>query len=265
MSMTANLDSQPRRAQFPATDPVFDSLGATHNVTVPLRRPERIRGAIQWRCPLRIILPTECQRGNHGNDAFDPTGKLTTITPAGGAAETVGTAAGDVSSIALNFNNPLTDGANNLNMQWNMLGSAGLPSISQINKASGLSGVTANGNAAGTCTGFTIGSDGTVTSQYTSGTEDVGQVALANMTNLQGLRCWVTGITQRRWPAARPRQVCPEAADWARCRIRALEASNVNISSEFSDLIVAQRAFEANAKSVTTFDTVTQDTINMVH
>ena len=45
----------------------------------------------------------------------------------------------------------------------------------------------------------------------------------------------------------------------------ALEASNVNISTEFSDLIIAQRAFEANAKSVTTFDTVTQDTINMVH
>jgi flagellar hook protein FlgE len=45
----------------------------------------------------------------------------------------------------------------------------------------------------------------------------------------------------------------------------ALEESNVNISAEFSNLIVAQRAFEANAKSITTFDTVTQDTINMVH
>jgi flagellar hook protein FlgE len=45
----------------------------------------------------------------------------------------------------------------------------------------------------------------------------------------------------------------------------ALEASNVNISTEFPQLIIAQRAFEANAKSVTTFDTVTQDTINMVH
>ncbi len=44
-----------------------------------------------------------------------------------------------------------------------------------------------------------------------------------------------------------------------------LEASNVNISAEFSDLIVAQRAFEANAKAVTTFDTVTQETINMIH
>jgi flagellar hook protein FlgE len=41
--------------------------------------------------------------------------------------------------------------------------------------------------------------------------------------------------------------------------------SNVNISQEFSDLIVAQRAFEANSKAVTTFDTVTQETINMIH
>jgi flagellar hook protein FlgE len=45
----------------------------------------------------------------------------------------------------------------------------------------------------------------------------------------------------------------------------ALEASNVIISSEFANLIIARRAFEANARSVTTFDPVTQDTINMVH
>jgi flagellar hook protein FlgE len=44
-----------------------------------------------------------------------------------------------------------------------------------------------------------------------------------------------------------------------------LEASNVNISAEFSNLIIAQRAFEANSKAVTTFDTVTQETINMIH
>jgi flagellar hook protein FlgE len=45
----------------------------------------------------------------------------------------------------------------------------------------------------------------------------------------------------------------------------ALEESNVNISQEFSNLIIAQRAFEANSKTVTTFDTVTQETINMIH
>jgi flagellar hook protein FlgE len=44
-----------------------------------------------------------------------------------------------------------------------------------------------------------------------------------------------------------------------------LEQSNVDISTEFANLIVAQRAFEANSKTVTTFDTVTQETINMIH
>jgi len=39
----------------------------------------------------------------------------------------------------------------------------------------------------------------------------------------------------------------------------------VDISTEFSNLIVAQRAFEANSKSITTFDTVTQDTLNLIH
>jgi flagellar hook protein FlgE len=48
------------------------------------------------------------------------------------------------------------------------------------------------------------------------------------------------------------------------CRGGALELSNVDIATEFANLIVAQNAFEANSKSVTTFDTIAQDTINLV-
>ena len=43
-----------------------------------------------------------------------------------------------------------------------------------------------------------------------------------------------------------------------------LEASNVDISTEFANLIVAQRSFEADAKAVTTFDQVSQDTIALI-
>lgn len=43
----------------------------------------------------------------------------------------------------------------------------------------------------------------------------------------------------------------------------ALEQSNVDIATEFAKMIVAQRGFQANAKVVTTFDQVTQDTINL--
>jgi flagellar hook protein FlgE len=44
-----------------------------------------------------------------------------------------------------------------------------------------------------------------------------------------------------------------------------LENSNVDISTQFSDLIVAQQAFEASSKAITTFDSVSQETINMIH
>jgi flagellar hook protein FlgE len=44
----------------------------------------------------------------------------------------------------------------------------------------------------------------------------------------------------------------------------ALEQSNVNIATEFSNLIVAQRAFEADAKTMTTFDTIAHDVMEMI-
>jgi flagellar hook protein FlgE len=43
-----------------------------------------------------------------------------------------------------------------------------------------------------------------------------------------------------------------------------LESSNVNISTEFTNLIVAQRAFEANSKTVTTFDTISEDVLALI-
>jgi flagellar hook protein FlgE len=150
-------------------------------------------------------------------------------------------------------------------MQWNLLSSGGTPTISQTDEASAVSGTTANGNFAGTSTGFTIDSDGTVTAQYTSGTEIVGQVALANMTNLQGLQLLGNGDYATTLASGTATIGVSGSGGLGTIQDSALEASNVNISSEFSDLIVAQRAFEANAKSVTTFDTVDQDTINMVH
>jgi flagellar hook protein FlgE len=263
MSMTANLDSE-ATSPFPATVPVVDSLGATHNVTVTFTQT----GANMWNYSAALPAADFANGVSTpitGTMQFDPTGQLTTITPTAGVAETVGTAPGDVSSIALDFANPMTDGANELNLQWNMLGSAGLPTISQTDEASGLSGVAANGNAAGTCEGFTIGSDGTVTAQYTSGTQIVGQVALADVTNLQGLQLLGNGNYATTLASGPATAGVSGSGGLGTIQDSALEASNVNISSEFSNLIVAQRAFEANAKSVTTFDTVTQDTINMVH
>jgi flagellar hook protein FlgE len=262
-SMTANLDSEATSA-FPATVSVYDSLGASHNVTITYT--ETAPGAWTYSAALPAAdFANGVSTPITGTLNFDPDGNLISVAQGAGAPQNVGAAPGDISSIPLNFNNALADGANNLNLSWNLLGSSGTPTISQVDEASAVSGTTANGNAAGTCTGFTIGSDGTVTAQYTSGTEVVGQIALANMTNLQGLNLEADGEYQATLASGTASVGAAGSGGLGGIQDSALEDSNVNISSEFSDLIIAQRGFEADSKAVTTFDTVAQDTINMIH
>jgi flagellar hook protein FlgE len=262
-SMTANLDSEPTGA-FPATVSVYDSLGASHNVTITYT--QTAPGTWTYSAALPAAdFANGVSTPITGTLNFDQNGNLLSVAQGANPAVPVGTAAGDISSIPLNFNNPLADGANNLNMSWNLLGAGGTPTISQVDEASALSGTTANGNGAGTCTGFTIGSDGTVTAQYTSGTQVVGQVALANMTNLQGLNLQSDGEYQTTLASGTASVGAAGSGGLGGIQDSALEDSNVNISSEFSDLIIAQRGFEADSKAVTTFDTVAQDTINMIH
>ncbi|MGA3082590.1 MAG: flagellar hook-basal body complex protein [Terracidiphilus sp.] len=160
----------------------------------------------------------------------------------------------------------LSDGAATMNLTWNLFGSAGAGNISQTAAASSTSSTNQNGYTSGEYQSFAIGSDGTVAATYSNGqTQNVGQLALATIASQQGLVD--VGSTEFQTSNASGQATVGVAGVGGRGMLEgsSLEASNVNISAEFSDLIVAQRAFEANAKSVTTFDTVTQETINMIH
>jgi|CZKF01.1.fsa_nt_gi flagellar hook-basal body protein len=160
-----------------------------------------------------------------------------------------------------------TDSAATMNMTWDLFGASGSGNISQTAAAkSGQSGQNQNGYTSGENNGFTIGSDGTVSATYSNGqSQNVGQLAIATVSNQQGLVDM--GSTQYQATANSGLATVGVASSGGRGSLEgsSLEASNVNISAEFSNLIIAQRAFEANSKAVTTFDTVTQETINMIH
>jgi flagellar hook protein FlgE len=267
LNMTANLNNTTAvGTQFPAQVTVYDSLGQAHVATVTFT-PTAVAGTWDYSVALPAAdFASGVSTPVTGTMSFDQNGNQTTIDPTGAPApETVGTAAGDAQSIPLQFNG-LADGANALNIQWNLLGSAGTPTISQVDTASAVSATSQNGYASGQYQSFSIGSDGTVTASYSNGQQqNVGQLALANVTNLQGLSLLGDGDYATTRASGTAVVGTSGTAGLATVQDDALEASNVNISTEFSNLIIAQRAFEANAKSVTTFDTVTQDTINMVH
>ena len=262
-SMTANLDSASTTA-FPASVTVYDSLGASHTATVTYTQT----GTNTW--SYSAALPAADFTSGvstpiTGTMTFDSSGNLSTITPTGGTASTVGAATGDTSSIPLSFTG-LANGAANLNIGWNLLSSGGTPTISQEDTASALSAAPANGYAAGVCSGFTIGSDGTVSATYSNGqTQAVGQLAVANVTNDQGLTLEGNGTYATTQASGAASIGTSGTGGLGTIKDSTLEESNVNISAEFSDLIIAQRGFEANSKAITTFDTITQETINMIH
>ncbi len=191
-----------------------------------------------------------------------------------GSANSSGTLAfdsnGNLVSPTANLSNitftGLTDNAAPMNMTWGLFGSTGTGEVSQTAAASGQSAQNQNGYTSGEYNGFKIGSDGTLTATYSNGqSQAVGQVALASVSNLQGLAD--VGSTEYQATNASGLATVGVAGTGGLGTLEgsSLEASNVNISAEFSDLIVAQRAFEANSKAVTTFDTITQETINMIH
>lgn len=199
-----------------------------------------------------------------GNIVQDP------IASASAAGTLTFNANGNLSSPATNISGitfaGLADGAAALNMTWNLYGANGTSNISQTASASSTSSTNQNGYATGNYQSFSIGADGTISVAYSNGQNlNIGQIAIATVSNEQGLV--KLGSTEYATSSASGAATVGVAGTGGRGALEgsSLEASNVNISTEFSNLIVAQRAFEANAKSVTTFDQVTQDTINMVH
>jgi flagellar hook protein FlgE len=160
----------------------------------------------------------------------------------------------------------LSDGAATVNLNFNLFGADGTGNISQTASASSTSATSQNGFASGQYESFAIDSSGVIAATYSNGqTQNVGQLAIATVNNEQGLVDM--GSTEYQTTTASGDASVGIAGAGGRGTIQgsSLEASNVNISAEFSDLIVAQRAFEANSKAVTTFDTVTEETINMIH
>jgi flagellar hook protein FlgE len=263
--ITANLNSTSAvGTTFPAAVTVYDSQGDPHTVTVTYTKTATNTWSYSAALPAAdftggISTPVT------GSLIFGANGNLATVTPQAGTVTTVGTATTDISSIPLSFAN-LADGAKDLSIGWNLLGSNGASTISQQDSASTVSAAPANGYTAGVYQGFTVSANGTVMASYSNGQQQaVGQLALANMTNLQGLTQLGNGEFATTTASGVASIGVSGTNGLGTIQDSALEESNVNISAEFSDLIIAQRGFEANSKAMTTFDTITQETINMIH
>ena len=251
VQLTTNLDASANIGDtFSSTMTVYDSLGARHVLTFNYAKT----GPGAWDYSVTIPAADVGRTGNpivvqNGNLTFDANGNLTTP-----AADVAGITIGGAAA-------PLANGAAPLTFTWQLYDNAnGL--LTQVAAPSSTSSQNQNGTDSGSLVKFTIGSDGIITGSFSNGkTQALGQLALATFANNDGLE--LQGNTDFAPTLASGQAVVgvPGAGGRGTLSGGALELSNVDIATEFANLIVAQRGFEANAKAVTTFDQITQDTI----
>jgi flagellar hook-basal body protein len=248
ISATVNLNATASvGTTFTTPITIFDSLGQSHQAAIVYDKT----GTSTWN--YEVTLPPGDAAGvpvnNVGTLTFDSNGNLTSPT-------------GSVAGISFPG---MADGAADLTLNWDLDGGGSTPTVTQLASANSNNTVKQDGFASGDYTGFTVDAGGVIAAHFSNGQErTVAQIAVATVPNAMGLAA--TDGNNFQVTVASGQAIAGIAGTGGRGTVDdgALEQSNVNISTEFSDLIIAQRAFEANSKTMTTFDTISQDVMAMV-
>ncbi len=254
VNMRFNLDSGsavPAVAPFDTADPntynwstaatIYDSLGNSHVLTSYYVKGTPVAPATDTPWAVHTDLDSSGVAHNIGTLTFNSSGALT--APASGALADTWTPTG---------------GAAAMNYSMDFSGST------QFGSESTVTSLDQDGYAPGRLSGVRIDDTGIVFANYTNGQALVlGQVALANFANPQGLAPIGNTAWNETFSSGQPVVGAPQTGSRGALQSGALEDSNVDLSSELVNLIIAQRDYQANAKTIETSNAVTQTIINL--
>jgi flagellar hook protein FlgE len=237
---------------------VIDSLGNTQTLTITFTKDPAT--PLQWN--YQVTIPGNATTAGTpgtptpllatpGTVTFDPSGQLVSPSAAAGGVP-----------IAITG---LSDSALDMNITWNLYNPDGSTRVTQLSQPSAVSANEQNGQPAAQLLKVAMGEGGQVLAQYSNGTQAVvAQLALASVRNPQSLIAVGNNNYQASTKTAMP--AIGTATTGGRGQIvgGSLESSTVDIAQQFTQLITFQRAYEANSKIVTTADSLSQTTINLM-
>ncbi|MEJ2630752.1 MAG: flagellar hook protein FlgE [Acidihalobacter sp.] len=231
----------------PAT--IYDSLGSPHTAIMYFRKDTTTpsttttAGSSTWDVLTQVDGNTVTTGGaNQTQITFDDNGSLT--SPANG-------------QIAYDAYSPST-GASPLNLTLDLTGTSMFGDTNSVNS------LTQNGYTSGRLSGIDVSGTGVISARYTNGqSQALGQVALADFANPQGLQPVGNTAWAQTFASGDVRLGAPGSGTFGQVQSGSLENSNVDLAKQLVNLITEQRDYQANAKVITTANTVTQTIIQM--
>ncbi|GAB3671578.1 flagellar hook protein FlgE [Salinisphaera aquimarina] len=184
--------------------------------------------------------------------AFDANGNLTMVSPA------TGTKADDLPDSAVAFNLDAANGSAPIDFTYDFAGTA------QTAQSFAAGNPAQDGYASGSLTGIAIQSDGMIRGNYSNGQSlNLAQVALASFRNEQGLSPAGGNAWTETADSGQPALGTAGVGQLGNLLGGTLEGSNVDLSQQLVDMIVAQRNYQANAQTIKTQDQVLQTAVNL--
>jgi flagellar hook protein FlgE len=254
MTVSANLDASAAVGDsFSAPVQVIDSLGNTHTLTVNFTNT----APLTW--TYDVTIPGEdLTGGTAGTPSSLSTGTLTfsnggvLTSPAAGSPINIATTTG------------LADGAADLNINWNLFGSAGGPLVTQYASASTTTGSSQDGVQAATVTGMSLQNGGSLVATYSNGTHrTLAQLAVASIANPDTLLAVANNQYMAGVGTTTPSVGAAGTGTRGNIVANSIEASNVDMATELTNLIVYQRGYQADSKAITAIDQMQQTLIAM--
>jgi len=235
---------------FTSSVPIYDALGVVHVASITFTKT----AANTWSYSM-AVPGAEVTGGTPGTPfpigtgslVFDGSGNLTAP-------------AADVTITSPAWAN----GATPTNFNWDLYDANGVPTITAYASPSATSSTTQNGSAAGSIDGILIDASGQLVASFGAGnTVTLGQLAMANFNNPQGLVKLGNNRFGESEASGIPSVGIAGTGGRGTLIGSALEQSNVDIATEFTQMILAQRGYQANSKSITVADELLLETLNL--
>jgi flagellar hook protein FlgE len=251
VNLDPNIVIDPANPEFTTSIQTYDALGSPHVLTVNFNRT----GAGAW--TYTVTVPQVDVTGVAGAPVTLTTGNLT--------FNGAGVLTAPAADITIPGPATWANGATPNAITWDVVPNAGASAIlTSFASPSATSSIDQNGSAAGQVDNVVINSTGQIVATFGAGqTVVVGQLAMATFNNPKGL----VKMGSNRYSESASSGIANVgvAATGGRGSIigSALESSNVDIATEFTQMILAQRGYQANSRSITTADEILVETLQM--